>query len=119
MTMLQELSIGVVLIAFIVFLANPFHLWMPDVFVMVLTTGFVLAFAAFAVFVWREQPRDEREGLHRAIAGRFAFLAGSATLVMAMVIQSFRHELDPWLPTTLGIMVLAKIVGFVYGRRIH
>jgi len=78
--------------------------------------GLIVVFFVFASFVWRENARDEREGLHKMMAGRIAFLAGTATLVIAIIIQSFRHELDFWLVLTLGIMILAKIIGLLYGR---
>ncbi|MBI3589373.1 MAG: hypothetical protein HY093_03110 [Candidatus Liptonbacteria bacterium] len=50
------------------------------------------------------------------MADRIAFLVGTATLVIAIIIQSFRHELDVWLVVTLGVMILAKISGLLYGR---
>ena len=116
---LQEIIVSVVLIILLVLFLNPFELWMPPILLMMMMLGLVIVFSLFASFIWRENDKDEREGLHKMMAGRFAFLAGTATLVIAIIIQSFRHELDVWLVVTLGIMILAKIVGLLYGRIKH
>ena len=114
--LLQEISISGILIILLVLFLNPFGFWMPPTLLMMMVLGLVVVFALFASFVWRENHRDEREGLHKMMAGRIAYLTGTATLVIAIIIQSFRHELDVWLAVTLGVMILAKIIGLLYGR---
>ena len=116
---LQEIIVAVVLIVLLVSFLNPFELWMPPVLLMMMVLGLVVVFALFASFIWKENARDEREGLHKMMAGRIAFLAGTAVLVTAIIVQSFRHELDLWLVLTLGTMILAKIIGLIYGRARH
>ena len=113
---LQEISVSIVLIILLILFLNPFEFWMPPVLLMMMMLGLVVVFALFASFIWRENSRDEREGLHKMMAGRIAFLAGTASLVIGIIVQSLRHELDFWLVFTLGIMILAKIVGLIYGR---
>ena len=113
---LQEIIVSVVLIVLLILFLNPFELWMPPILLMMMVLGLVVVFSIFASFIWRENSRDEREGLHKMMAGRIAFLAGTAVLVTAIIVQSFRHELDFWLVFTLGAMVLAKIVGLIYSR---
>jgi len=113
---LQEIIVSSVLIVLLVLFLNPFELWMPPLLIMMLVLAFIVMFSLFASFIWRENNKDEREGLHKMMAGRIAFLAGTATLVIAIIIQSFRHELDAWLVVTLGVMILAKIGGLLYGR---
>lgn len=117
--LLQEISVSVVLIVLLILFLNPFELWMPPVLLMMMVLGLVVVFSIFASFIWRENSRDEREGLHKMMAGRFAFLAGTASLVIGIIIQSFKHELDFWLVFTLGIMILAKIAGLIYSRAKH
>lgn len=85
-------------------------------FDMMLAVSAIVLFAFFAIFIWREKDGDERENLHRALAGRFAYLTGAGVLVLGIVIQLLRHQLDYWLVWALLIMVLAKIVGIVYTR---
>ena len=115
----QELSVSVVLIVLLILFLNPFGFWMPNALLLMMVCGLVLVFTIFAVFIWRENARDEREGLHKMMAGRIAFLAGTASLVIGIIVQSFRHELDFWLVLTLGIMILAKITGLIYSRAKH
>ena len=108
--------VSAVLIVLLILFLNPFGLWMPPVLLMMMVLGLVVVFSTFASFIWRENARDERESLHKMMAGRIAFLAGTASLVIGIIVQSFRHELDFWVVLTLGIMILAKIIGFIYGR---
>lgn len=89
---------------------------MPGSLEMMVLLGLILVFAIFTSFLWREKAQDERENLHRLIAGRLAFLAGSAILVLGIVIQGFRHQNDQWLILALAGMVLAKVAGLIYGR---
>lgn len=96
------------------FLANPFHQWMPNEVHMALLASAVAAFGAFAIFVLRESTGDERENEHRSFAGRVAFLAGSAALLLGIVIQSLAHTLDPWLLVALLVMLVGKTVAHFY-----
>ena len=100
-------------------LVNPFGFWMPSAMAMMLMAALVIAFALFAAFFWRERARDEREHLHRLLAGRIAFLVGAGILVLGIVVQTARHELDPWLAAALAGMILGKIAGLIYGRSRH
>mgnify|MGYP000452539675 CR=1 FL=1 len=117
--LLQEISVSVVLIVLLILFLNPFGFWMPPVLLMIMVLGLVVVFALFASFIWRENARDEREGLHKMMAGRIAFLAGTSVLVIGIIVQSFKHELDLWLVLTLGAMILAKIIGLIYSRARH
>ncbi len=114
--LLQEISVSTVLIVLLILFLNPFDFWMPPVLLMTMVCGLVVVFALSASFIWRENTRDEREGLHKMMAGRIAFLAGTSVLVIGIIVQSFKHELDFWLVLTLGTMILAKIVGLMYSR---
>lgn len=113
---LQEEVVSLVLIILLVLLLNPFNFWMPTNVLIIMLVGFMVVFALFASFVWRESAKDEREILHRMFAGRVAYLVGTATLVLAITIQCFWHQPDPWLVVTLGLMILAKIVGIAYSK---
>lgn len=112
----QEIVASLVLLTLLTLLVNPWGLWMSSPLVMMLLIGFAIVFALFASFVWREKVRDEREGLHRMLAGRMAFLVGAGMLVLGIMVQSWRHALDPWLALTLGAMIVAKIIGRIYSR---
>lgn len=116
---IQEIIVSLVLIMLLILLLNPFHFWMPDAFLMMMIVGLIVVFALFAGLIWKENARDERENLHRMLAGRIAFLAGSASLVIGIIFQSFKHELDFWLVFTLSVMILAKIIGLIYSKLNH
>jgi len=89
---------------------------MPTTLLMMMILGLVAVFALFASFVWRENHRDEREGLHKMMAGRAAFLVGTALLTLGIIVQSLSHNLDPWLVLTLGGMIVAKVISLIYGQ---
>jgi len=112
----QETLLSLALIILLIFFINPFNFWMPDSMEMLMLFAMLFVFAVFTSFVWKENPKDEREALHRMLAGRYAFLAGSIVLVIGMTIEVFKHSLDVWLPLALGAMILAKIVASIYGK---
>ncbi|MBI2610983.1 hypothetical protein HYW60_03560 [Candidatus Kaiserbacteria bacterium] len=114
---MKELIASTILIVLLVLVLNPFHFWMPTNMQMIIVAGILAAFGAVAVFVLRERALDEREETHRSFAGRWAFLAGSALLVLAIVVQSFNHVVDPWLVVVLVAMVCAKLAARLYGDR--
>lgn len=65
---------------------------------------------AFCIFVFREQPRDEREAQHALMGGQASYMVGAGILLIGIVVESFAHDLDPYLPIALGAMVAAKLV---------
>lgn len=113
--MLGELIIATIILALLGVLLAPAQA-MPQSMLMAIIATLGAGFVAFASFLWREQPRDEREEHHRYLASRFAFLIGSGVLVIAVIVQSLQHRLDPWIVLVLGAMILAKVSGLVYGR---
>lgn len=116
---LNELILSGILIILLVLLLNPFGFWMPTTILMMMVVSLVVVFAIYISFFWKENTRDEREVFHKILAGRAAFLAGTGTLVVGIIIQSFQHNLDFWLAATLGIMIIAKIIGRIYSQVKH
>jgi len=106
---LKETIVTVALIAIAFLLLNPFNFWMPDMVVMCMLAIALGLFGIFASFVLRETMIDEREGQHRTLAGRNAFLAGSGILTLGIVVQGYTHTVDPWLVVALIIMIVVKI----------
>ncbi len=111
---MREILASAVLIVLVLLLLNPFHFWMPTNVEMLLVAGALATFGAVAVFVLRERAIDEREEAHRSSAGRTAFLAGAALLVLGIVVQSFNHAIDPWLVLALVAMIVVKLATRVY-----
>lgn len=115
----SETLVATLLIFFLVCFINPLGFWMTDALHMTLLGVSVALFAIFALFLWKEDVTDEREQLMRFIATRFAYIIGGVTLLLGIVIQAFSHSIDPWLPSVLTVMVLAKIFGHWYAEKRH
>ena len=113
----NELTISIILVILLVLFLNPLDFLMPSSFVMMLIVFLIAFFGIFTAVIWREQPKDEREGFHSMFAGRLAFLTGSTILVIGIIMQELRHVTDQWLIFALVGMIIAKIVGFLYGQK--
>lgn len=114
---LLEALITMCLVALAILLLNPFHFWMPDMMVMVMLAVTLGLFGIFASFILRERMADERDGQHRTLAGRNAFLAGSGMLTLAIVVQGYNHSVDPWLVIVLITMIVVKIMTRVWSDK--
>jgi amino acid transporter len=106
----QETVITTIFILVLLALLNPFDLFMPTELVYMILAAILVVFGVYISFVIKEDPKDERERLHRYISNRAAYVFGSATLVIAVVYQGISsYEVDPWLLIVLGSMVVSKI----------
>jgi hypothetical protein len=114
---LQQASVAGVLLILLLCILNPFNFWMPDMMHITVLVLTLLAFGMFAGFVLRENVEDERDGVHRMLAGRTAFLSGTAILVVGIISEAFAGTVDKWLILTLVVMVIAKIGARIYSDR--
>jgi hypothetical protein len=112
----SEITISIILIILTILLLNPFKFWMPTSIHMVMLVAMVVIFIFFAAFIWKERSADEREQIHKSIAGRWAYLIGSAILVVGIILQTIQHILDPWLVIALVGMVLTKLGSYIYAE---
>jgi len=106
----------VILAILIFFLMNPFDWWMNDIVYMCIVVATLILFVLFALFFWKEKPRDEREVAHASFAGRVAFLLGGCVISVGIVMQSFSHTIDPWLLVALLVMVAGKAGALSWSR---
>jgi uncharacterized membrane protein YidH (DUF202 family) len=107
---ISELGLGAAIVLALLMLINPFNLLMTSAYILTFIMILAVAVIAFGVFVWREQPRDEREAFHGMKAGHISYFVGGSVLVVAIIVQTFQHMLDVWLPCVLGAMVITKLV---------
>jgi len=114
---LIETIVTICLIFIAILLLNPFHFWMPDMIVIVLLAFALVLFGIFASFILREKIFDERDSLHRTLAGRNAFLAGSTILMLGIIIQGYFHSVDPWLVVALIVMIIVKIATRIWSDK--
>lgn len=112
---IPEIVSAIIFCAIAILLLNPSDFWMPSMAHMTMLAIGAAAFAAFSIFLLRESGGDERETVHRAEAGRAAFLAGSVILIIGIAKESFSH-VDPWLVGALVAMVLAKLGTRIWAR---
>ena len=111
-----EIIISVCLAILLMLLASPIDLLMPTNTSVMLIGALVLVFLIFSTIVWKEKAADERENLHRLQAGRISFLIGSSILVLGIIVQSLRHDIDIWLILGLLGMVITKILSRIYSQ---
>ena len=116
---MKEIITAGILVALLLVIANPFHVWMPSMMVMLILVCLFAAFSVFAVFMLREHPRDEREALHRMLAGRVGFLSGAGVLTVAIIVEELQETLDIWLVIALVVMIVAKMGARMYSDRNH
>jgi len=114
---LSEIFTTLLLILIAVLLLNPFDFWMPDMMVVGMLVLALVLFAVFASFILREKTTDERDAAHKTLAGRNAFLAGSAILILGIVVEGYTHTVDPWLVTGLIVMIIVKIATRIWSDK--
>ncbi len=78
---------AVVFVALLCLLSDPFMLFMPPMAGMVLLLCAVIALCVWSGLVLNEQANDEREVMHRMLAGRVAYLSALAILTVALLVQ--------------------------------
>ncbi len=113
---LSEWLLGTAIVAALLLLINPFNILMTSALTLTVIMILAVTVIAFAVFVWREQPRDEREALYGLKAGHVSYFIGGAVLALAIIIQSIQHDLDQWLAVALGAMVITKLIVSAWSR---
>ncbi|MFZ2149841.1 MAG: hypothetical protein WAV15_01645 [Minisyncoccia bacterium] len=114
---ITEIIVTIFLIVIAILLLNPFHFWMPDMIVMIMLAFALVLFGIFANFILREKIFDERDSLHRSLAGRNAFLAGSTILMLGIVTQGYSHSVDPWLVIALIVIIIVKITTRIWSDK--
>jgi len=111
----ESLSAFAILAIAILFL-NPGHLTMPESMVSMLIIGLIISFLTFAAYLFREKSSDEREAVHVLTAGRISYLVGVGTLIVGIIFQALKHEIDPWLVISLCAMVFSKFLSRIYSH---
>ena len=113
----SEWLLGSAIVVALLLLINPFNILMTSALTLTLIMILAVTIIAFAVFIWREQPRDEREALYGLKAGHVSYFIGGGVLVAAIIVQAIQHRLDQWLAVALGSMVITKLLVSTWIRR--
>jgi len=102
-------GLGVVVVFFLLVLADLIPFWMPMMGEMIALLIVVILLLVWVGFVLKETAHDEREVLLKMKSGRVAYLSGLGVLMLALIVQGFSHTIDPWIAIALAVMVLAKL----------
>ncbi len=114
--MIIETISAIAILGIALLFLNPGHLSMPDSVHSMLIVGFIVSFLTFAAYLLKEKSSDEREAMHILTAGRISYLVGVGTLILAIIIQAFSHEIDHWLVIALCAMVFSKLLSRIYSH---
>ncbi len=107
----SELTVSLAVLVILMLLIHPY--WMPMGLVVICIALLAVLVFGLGVFVWHENPRDEREYAVIAQTGRFAYLIGGAILTVGVAVQTLQHNIDLWLVFGLAGMVLAKVINSI------
>lgn len=91
--------------------------WMPMMGELVALTVVTVLLLVWAGLIVAEATADERDVQITMLSGRLAYVSGLLMLALALVVQGITHEIDPWIPVTLAVMVGAKLLGRLYFDR--
>lgn len=83
---------------------------MPTAIQMLILTVVIGLIATFLLLLWRENPSDEREADNQAIASRSAYIVGAIVLIVALLTQSLKHQIDSAIPIALLAMIATKVI---------
>ena len=116
LTSLGEAVLSLLLVVLALVKLDPLGWSMPTPMQMLVLGLLIAAFGVYSGLLYREKAKDEREASHLHRASRFGYIAGVTVLVAAIVVQSLKASLDPWIVITLVVMVVAKMLGRIIQR---
>lgn len=114
---IKEIILGIALLVLVLLVLDPFGFYMSNMMTASVLALLVICFIAFQVFIWKNNPSDERELSHEHLAGRWAYLIGTASLLVGIAVQSFNHNVDIWLVLALFLMITTKFFTSFYADR--
>ena len=108
----NEIALTILILVLLVFLWNPWLLWMPSQLNYMIAAALAVIVLLYAGLVLRGKPEDEREEKLLAQAGRFGFIAGVAVISIGIIFQTITSKPDIFLIAALAVMVLAKVFSY-------
>jgi hypothetical protein len=114
--MIIETISAIAILGIAILFLNPGNLTMPDSMVSMLIVSLMVSFLTFAAYLLREKSSDEREAVHILTAGRISYLVGVGTLIVGIILQALKHEIDPWLVIALCAMVFSKLLSLIHSH---
>ena len=100
--------ISIVLIASIFLLTWSYGVYMPMGFVYTSLAALIAAFMLFTIVVMSEKSLDEREDSILKKGSKYGYITGTLMLLTITIVRLFQHDLDIWIPITLGVMIAVR-----------
>jgi hypothetical protein len=107
---IKEIILTLAIVFMATLLLNPFGFWMPNMMVICILAFILALFGLFTGIILREKSEDERDNIHRGLAGRNAFIVGSFVIVVGITVQGYMYKVDTWLVLALTSMIVTKVV---------
>jgi hypothetical protein len=108
------LTAGLILLLF-----NPFNIWMPMPFHLLIVATLLISTVVLSLVLLRQLKEDEREQKLRLFSYQAGYMIGMFSLVCGVIFQSFSHQVEPWMVVTLLLMFLSKMVALSLHHLIH
>lgn len=116
--MTKDILVPVVVIVSAVAFLDPFMYLMPSMMVSFVLGILMVSSVIYALIIFKEGARDEREVSLRAFADRITCLVGTTGLVGVIVYQVLViHHVDPIIVGILLAMIITKYVAHVYAEK--
>lgn len=97
---------------------DPFMYLMPSMVASLMLGLLMISATLYALIIYKEEARDEREISVRAYADRLAGLTGMLALVVVIVYQVlFVHHVDTVIVGILLLVIVAKSLAHAYAER--
>jgi nicotinamide riboside transporter PnuC len=88
-----------------------------SMYTQMMVMGLLMAgFFFISLYIWSEQPYDEREEYQQLQMNRWGYISGGVSIIAIIVYQSFTGGVDTALPLILIIMLGIKLIMKLYYR---
>jgi hypothetical protein len=116
--MTKDILVPLVVIVSALAFIDPFMYLMPSMMVSVVLRILMISSLGYALIVFKEGARDEREVSLRAFADRIACLVGTTGLVGIIVYQVLVvHRVDTVIVAVLLAMIVTKYFAHLYAEQ--
>jgi uncharacterized RDD family membrane protein YckC len=116
--MTKDILVPIIVIVSAMAFLDPFMYLMPSMMVSIVLGILMVSSLAYALIVFKEGAKDEREVSLRAFADRIACLVGTTGLVGVIVYQVVViHHVDTYIVAILLAMIVTKYLAHLYAER--
>jgi len=114
-----ELISILVTIALVLGLFNPFNFWMPMPTHIAVVATLLVSSTVLGYLFLKQVREDEREQKLRLFSYQTGYMLGITMLLVAIIFQSFQHQVDIWIVLTLIVMFGGKLCALGFHHKIH